>query len=283
MKNLREFITEAKLYKAGDKVDHKGRKAIVTHSQRMGHLGTPHAVNLEYSDNGERQSIEAKHLKKINEANARLGSPIDRKGRMMEPHHVIDNETHAHIHTYPVGSSYHHAVKKLVPGDHHGRGGQTLYSDKGAKHQRVGPYASIKESVDDDQDKPPIEHRSLYVHTYAKHGGTAAKVNSAKEKAYAAVEKKHGAEAVTKLKAWHDKNMNESATHYHSIWVKHKDGDGKWGHHFDADNKEDAADEARSQRNSGYKAKVIRVHKDHADWRKPEHVAAAHEKLNGAN
>lgn len=76
-------------------------------------------------------------------------------------------------------------------------------------------------------------------------------------------------------------DLDESETHYHSIFVKNKDDkDSKWNHHFDADNKQDAADEARSQRNSGYKVKTIRVPKDQADWRKPEHLEAARAKLN---
>lgn len=79
----------------------------------------------------------------------------------------------------------------------------------------------------------------------------------------------------------HQHLMKESETHYHSIFVKNKDDkDGEWNHHFDADNNSDAADEARSQRNSGYKVKTIRVPKDQADWRKPEHLAAVRKRLN---
>lgn len=75
-----------------------------------------------------------------------------------------------------------------------------------------------------------------------------------------------------------DKESKES-THYHSIW--HKDG-GEWHHHFDADTKDDAQAEKDSLKNSGVKGiKVIKVHKDEADWRKPEHRAKAIAKLNG--
>lgn len=75
------------------------------------------------------------------------------------------------------------------------------------------------------------------------------------------------------------KESLDEGAHYHSVWVKPK-GDDTWSHHFDADNKEDAADEARSCRNNGEKVKVLRVHKDEADWRKPGHRAKAIARLN---
>lgn len=96
----------------------------------------------------------------IKEGNSRMGSPISRKGVMTEPHHVIDNETNRHIKTYPVGSSYHHAVKKLVPGDMKGRGGETLYSDSAAKRYNVGPHEkkSVKEAIVPQPSKHVVYH-----------------------------------------------------------------------------------------------------------------------------
>lgn len=66
-------------------------------------------------------------------------------------------------------------------------------------------YGHMKEEV----DTPPIHVRSLYTQTYAKHGGTIQSAKSASEKAYAAVEKKHGTEMRDKLQAFHARNMNE--------------------------------------------------------------------------
>lgn len=57
-------------------------------------------------------------------------------------------------------------------------------------------------------EHPPIAVRSLYTQTYAKHGGTAKESNAASEKAYAAVEKKHGKSMSDKLKAYHASNRN---------------------------------------------------------------------------
>jgi len=53
---------------------------------------------------------------------------------------------------------------------------------------------------------------------------------------------------------------------YHSVFSQ--DDDGNWGHHFDADNAEDAKDEARWLKNGGTKSMVIKVPKDQADWTK---------------
>lgn len=75
------------------------------------------------------------------------------------------------------------------------------------------------------------------------------------------------------------KKVNEAReqTHYHSVWVKHND---TWKHDFDADDKFDANEQKNYLKNNGEKVKVIRVHKDEADWRNPEHVAKAHARLN---
>lgn len=76
-------------------------------------------------------------------------------------------------------------------------------------------------------------------------------------------------------KVVYEQQLDES--HYHSVWYKQ---DGKWMHHFDADSKEDARDEKDSLKNDGYKhVKVLKVHKSQADWRNPQHVAAAKQKL----
>jgi len=65
------------------------------------------------------------------------------------------------------------------------------------------------EKLKEETDEPPIHVRSLYTQTYAKHGGTLQAAKSASEKAYAAVEKKHGTEMRDKLQAFHARNMNE--------------------------------------------------------------------------
>jgi hypothetical protein len=132
------------------------------------------------------------------------------------------------------------------------------------------------ESIDEEHEQHEVVNKS----------GTVVGTYSTRNRALHAADKKdleYGAIAHHVRPKKVKESIDESATHYHSIWVKDKsdsshDG-GKWMHHFDADNALDAADEARSQRNSGYKAKIIRVHKDKADWRKPEHVASAQFKL----
>jgi hypothetical protein len=65
------------------------------------------------------------------------------------------------------------------------------------------------EKLKEEADEPPIHVRSLYTQTYAKHGGTLQAAKTASEKAYAAVEKKHGTEMRDKLQAFHARNMNE--------------------------------------------------------------------------
>ena len=81
---------------------------------------------------------------------------------------------------------------------------------------------------------------------------------------------------VKSFKEFVNEGLSES-THYHSVWHHHG---GEWKHHFDADNKEDARAERDSIKNNGEKAKIITVHKQRADWRNPEHVAAARQRLN---
>jgi hypothetical protein len=51
---------------------------------------------------------------------------------------------------------------------------------------------------------------------------------------------------------------------YHSVFVQLDDG--KWAHHFDADDVLDAKDEARWLKNQGDKTMIIRVPKDQANW-----------------
>ncbi len=84
------------------------------------------------------------------------------------------------------------------------------------------------------------------------------------------------------LNSFNEETLNEDvnekeATHYHSVWYKH---DNLWKHHGDFDTASDANDEKRSMKMNGEKAKSIRVHKDEADWRKPEHVAKARKMLS---
>jgi hypothetical protein len=52
----------------------------------------------------------------------------------------------------------------------------------------------------------PISIRSLYAKTYAKHGQTGRQSKDAENKAYEAVEKKHGKEMRDKLNAFHNEN-----------------------------------------------------------------------------
>lgn len=51
---------------------------------------------------------------------------------------------------------------------------------------------------------------------------------------------------------------------YHSVFSQHDDG--TWGHHFDADDAEDAKDEMRFIKTNGGKAMTIKVPKSQADW-----------------
>lgn len=57
-------------------------------------------------------------------------------------------------------------------------------------------------------------------------------------------------------------------SHYHSIFVKNDQG--KWVHHFDADDAEDAREEASSLRNGGEKPKILKIKKSEAprNWTK---------------
>lgn len=71
--------------------------------------------------------------------------------------------------------------------------------------------------------------------------------------------------------AWKNKNKSESVNEahepsYHSVFVL--DDHGKWNHHFDADDKEDARIEAQSLKNQGEKTKIFVVPKSQADWRR---------------
>lgn len=75
------------------------------------------------------------------------------------------------------------------------------------------------------------------------------------------------------------KDFIGEASVYHSVWFKDKDG-SNWSHHFDADSKEDAAEEKSSLKNDGHKVKVLKVAKNQADWRKQEHRDAAIKRLN---
>lgn len=57
--------------------------------------------------------------------------------------------------------------------------------------------------------------------------------------------------------------------HYHSVFYKSKEPGSKWGHHFDADTKEDAGHEIESIRNQGHKAVRLTVPKAEAkNWSK---------------
>ena len=56
---------------------------------------------------------------------------------------------------------------------------------------------------------PPIAHRSLYVRTYARYGGTLSATRIAQALAYAAVAKKHGPAAAERLASYHTANRME--------------------------------------------------------------------------
>jgi hypothetical protein len=58
----------------------------------------------------------------------------------------------------------------------------------------------------DIKEDVPIEARSLYAKTYAKHTKTAYDSDKASATAYAHVEKKHGAKVASALKDYHNKN-----------------------------------------------------------------------------
>lgn len=71
-------------------------------------------------------------------------------------------------------------------------------------------------------------------------------------------------------------NEAKAPTHYHSVFYKHESG--KWHHHFDADSREDAAEERSSLRSSGERhVKVLRVPKHEANWHKRD----VHEYVSG--
>ena len=70
----------------------------------------------------------------------------------------------------------------------------------------------------------PIGARSLYAKTYAKHGKTIGQSKDAMNKAYEAVEKKHGKEMRDKLNAFHSANEqgeNDGMKHGGSAKKKH--------------------------------------------------------------
>lgn len=77
------------------------------------------------------------------------------------------------------------------------------------KYGRRSMKTEELENISEEGD-PPIQHRSLYAKTYAKHGGTVHKAKEAKQKGYEAVSKKYGSQAAEKLKSYHDKNYNMS-------------------------------------------------------------------------
>lgn len=77
-------------------------------------------------------------------------------------------------------------------------------ADRLDNKQKFGEEVELEEEV-------PMAARALYAQTYAKHGKTASKSSEAKQKAYDAVEKKHGAKVLAQLKAHHESNMKEEA------------------------------------------------------------------------
>jgi len=65
--------------------------------------------------------------------------------------------------------------------------------------------------LDEISEEVPMAARALYAQTYAKHAKTALMSKEAKQKAYSAVEKKHGEKVLSQLKAHHENNMKEES------------------------------------------------------------------------
>ena len=69
---------------------------------------------------------------------------------------------------------------------------------------------------------------------------------------------------------------------YHSVFYKNKET-GKWQHHFDADNKEDAEDERRSLRDHhGEQSVRLCVPQSQANWTKIDPHEYVMDRLSGA-
>ena len=79
-----------------------------------------------------------------------------------------------------------------------------------------GMFKEEVEELDESAD-PDIKHRSLYAQTYMKHAKTVHGRKDAQEKAYAAVEKKHGKEAREALAAFHKKNQDSFNEEFEDI------------------------------------------------------------------
>jgi hypothetical protein len=75
---------------------------------------------------------------------------------------------------------------------------------------------------------PPIGARSLYAKTYAKHGKTIGQSKDAMNKAYEAVEKKHGKDMRDKLSAFH--NENEASAKRGENYPMKRGGSAKKSH-----------------------------------------------------
>lgn len=105
-----------------------------------------------------------------------------------------------------------HSIKKT--GKVHNIEGDTVHVKVKDKygvvtHKKTASELTKEEVQFDEEDiseEAPMAARALYAQTYAKHAKTASQSKEAKQKAYDAVEKKHGAEVLAKLKAHHQSN-----------------------------------------------------------------------------
>lgn len=78
-------------------------------------------------------------------------------------------------------------------------------------------YGHIKEETEQISEEVPMSARTLYAQTYAKHAKTIMNSKEAQQKAYDAVEKKHGANVLAKLKAHHENNMKEEVEQINDV------------------------------------------------------------------
>lgn len=230
-----------------------------------------------------------------------------------EPHHVINDKTGKHIHTYPTGTSHFDIKDDVKKWSSHKLNTHAVFSDSEAKELKIGPYHDkdhherhMKESLNEDiqpghvvkinspgskhhgmegeylgvnhnsgMDKKhqvSVEHGGRHFGSFHFHKHELTKVkNSVYESDYWSKTIKAHKKALDK--------ESKASTHYRSMWVKHGND---WHHHSDSDTKDDHTAERDSLRHT-HKAKdikTIKVHKDEADWRNPEHVAKAKAKLN---
>ena len=240
-------------------------------------------VKKDVIDDLEKEGAEVKKIKVVKESDedqdrVRIHDPLDmmrkhlhgKEGRIMHKSSGFGN----HVHIVQVGDK-EHAIDRswLRPVN------ESLDEEVIHRKPKKGQEYHVNKH-EDELHISKIGSGEMYnVHHVPNTVGAAVKRVTIHGRDNLDKHIKDFKNSSTAMGSLHHESLDESATHYHSIFVKNKDNK-EWNHHFDADNKSDAADEARSQRNTGYKVKTLRVPKDQADWRKPEHLAAARAKLN---